>query len=291
MIRRLCTCTALIVIIAITSAAQSERLVVFAAASLTDVFEEIADAFEAQHNISVVLNFAGSSTLAAQIHNGAPADIFASANLPQMTRLLNDDLVTETAVTTFAENELVLVVPAANSAMIASAADLTNDDLLLVLAAPTVPIRDYTNTLLDNLAQTFGADYPDAVLANLVSEETNVRQVLARIALDEADAGFVYRTDITEDVRDTVEIINLPSGSSPRAEYVIAPLAEARNPDAANRFIAFLQAEIAHSILAEHGFCLPTEPTSDLPSAEITETPSRTTQDEDLACAPTITLD
>src|SRR5687768_15727441 len=168
--------------------AQSRQtLVVFAAASLTDAFEDIATQFEAQHNVEILFNFGSSSDLAAQLAESAPADVFASANHTQMNNAINAGRIAGSPQT-FAQNRLVLIVPFDNPAAISNLADLANDGVKVVLAAEGVPVRDYTNTMLDRLAAdaAYGEDYRTAVSTNIVSEEQNVRQVAAKIALGEA---------------------------------------------------------------------------------------------------------
>lgn len=239
------------------TAQSNDELLIFAASSLTDAFIELANEFEENSNSQVTLNFAGSSTLSAQLLQGAPANVFASANLEQMQTLVNEGLISDESVTIFAENELVLITPIENPAEIESAQDLANNNILLVLAAPTVPIREYTDILLDNLGELYGNHFPERVNQNIVSEELNVRQVVARVALGEADAGIVYRTDITEDIAEDVQIIPLPDNTSPRASYVIAPLIENENIDNANQFIDFVLSDTGQSILQAWQFCSP----------------------------------
>ena len=230
-----------------------------------------------ENNVQITLNFAGSSTLAAQLIQGAPADIFASANLQQMQAIVDENLILEEMLSIFAENELVIIIPADNPANIESAADLANDDVMLVLAAPSVPIREYTNQLLDNLRPLYGDNFFQTVMTNLVSEEANVRQVVARVALGETDAGIVYRTDVTPDILDDVLIIELPEGTSPRASYPIAPLLEAENSVNAALFIDFVLSQEGQNILQEWGFCSPVFSEPEItPEPEMTPEPEAT---------------
>lgn len=257
-------------------AQSSDELLIFAASSLSDVFSELALQFEDNTTIDVTLNFASSSTLSAQLLQGAPADIFASANLLQLQTLVDDTLVNDYTITRFAENELVLITPYDNPANIQSVEDLANPNILLVLGAQSVPIRGYTNILLDNLELLYKDNFIRDVTENIVSEEFNVRQVVARVALGEADAGIVYRTDITEDIIDSVSIIPLPINSSPRASYYIAPLIDSYNTDLANQFIDFVLSNEGQSILQEWGFCSPEDL---LP--EITPEPEETAEPDE----------
>ena len=177
-------------------------LVVFAASSLTDAFEALGEAFETENpDVEILFNFSGSSTLATQLIRGTPADVFASANPVQMQRMMDADQLTDEPVI-FAQNQLVLLTPATNPADITTLDDLATPGLRLLLAAPGVPIRAYTDTLLETLATQPGYDetYVEAVLANRVSEEGNVRQLVAKLVLGEADAGFAYTSDVTPDI-------------------------------------------------------------------------------------------
>lgn len=261
----------------ITDAQQSEELLIFAASSLTDAFIELAQEFEDDSNIQVTLNFAGSSTLSAQLMQGAPADIFASANLEQIQTLIDDGLILQDTPITLAENELIIITPIENPAEISSPQDLANVDILLVVAAPSVPIREYTNILLDNLTGLYEDNFSERVQQNIVSEEFNVRQIVARVALGEADAGIVYRSDITDDIADLVQIIPLPEDTSPRANYVIAPLIDSDNLSNANQFIDFVLSDAGQSILQAWGFC---SPETFLP--EITPEPEATPETDDI---------
>ena len=233
-------------------------LTIYAATSLTDAFEALAAAFEAgQEGARVRLNFSSSSTLAAQLIAGAPADIFASANEKQMTLVVEDGRVEADAPRTFAHNQLVLATPADNPADIVAISDLANDGVLLVLAAVGTPIRAYTDAMLESHNAELGADFSERALRNLASEESNVRQVVTRLALGEADAGIVYRTDALGDLADKLQVINIDAGRNQLASYPIAPLSDAANPDLAARFIAFALADVGREILAAHGFCPP----------------------------------
>ncbi|HLU08163.1 MAG TPA: molybdate ABC transporter substrate-binding protein, partial [Oceanobacillus sp.] len=169
----------------VMTAQRDQTLLVFAAASLTDAFEEIATAFEAENpGVDVLFNFAGSSALATQLVEGAPADVFASANTRQMRVAIEAGRIAEQPLV-FARNWLVLITPADNPANIESLRDLANPGVKLVVAAPEVPVRVYTDVMLARLASvpTYGSAYRTAVLANIVSEEDNVRQVFLKVAL------------------------------------------------------------------------------------------------------------
>jgi molybdate transport system substrate-binding protein len=243
----------------ITTSAHAQTrttLTVFAAASLTDAFKEIKTAFEADNkDVEIVYSFGGSSALATQLKEGAPADIFASANNTQMKVAFDAQRIAGQP-RTFARNRLVLIVPADNPAKITGLKDLANAGVKLVIAAPKVPVRDYTDAMLEKLAKQadFGTAYKDAFQKNIVSEEDNVRQVSAKIALGEADAGIVYRSDVTPDIGDKVLFFDIPDAVNTLASYPIAITDNTPNPDAAKKYVDFILSDAGQKILVRWNF-------------------------------------
>lgn len=232
----------------------NREIVVFAASSLTDAFNELGAAFEAEHpGVEVVLNFAGSSQLAAQLVEGVPADVFAPANDKQMQTAVTAKRIAPTAPVTFATNRLTILTPADNPTQISALEDLRRPGIQLVLAAPGVPVRQYTDEIVSALGPEFAAGF----YANLVSEEENVRQVAAKIALGEADAGIVYTSDVTPDLANRVQQIAIPEAQNVVAVYPIAPLADAPQPELAQQFVQFVLGETGQAILARWGFASP----------------------------------
>lgn len=241
-----------------TASPLAGRVSVFAAASLTDVFRSIGSAFSKAHpGASVEFNFASSSALAAQIEQAAPANVFASADVPQMQRLADQGLLAE-SLAIFARNLPVIVVSADNGAGITTPKDLARPGLKLVLAAPDVPIGHYARQIIDRLAAEpgYGAAYKDATLKNVVSNEANVRAVLTKIELGEADAGVVYRTDALG-ARGKVKTIALPDGANVVASYPIAIVSGTRNAAAAAAFVAFVRGAEGQQLLQDAGFDAP----------------------------------
>jgi molybdate transport system substrate-binding protein len=214
-------------------------LTIFAAASLTTVFPQIAP-----HN---QYSFAGSNMLAAQIQQGAPADVFASANTKLPQQLYDQGLVEKPVV--FTRNELILIVPRSNPARIHSVYDLRKPGVKLVIGAVGVPVGDYTRVVLHNL----GAD---DVLNNVVSDETDVREVLAKVALGEADAGFVYLTD-ARTVRGKVATIGIRWSAQPIVEYAVAVVKSGKHLSAARSFVHALLGKAAQAKLRAAGFLAP----------------------------------
>jgi molybdate transport system substrate-binding protein len=233
----------------------SGELIVFAASSLTDAFNEMAAAFQTQYpDINVVFNFAGTPTLRTQLEQGAEADVFASANEPQMELALQSEVV-EGTPTAFATNRLVVVTPAGRES-VQILSDLEKPGVKIVLALPDVPVGEYSRQSLQQMDASgeFPAGFASPVLSNVVSEETNVRQVLAKVALGEADAGIAYRTDVTPDVMDKVRTIDIPDEFNVLAVYLIAQVKDAPNAAGATAFIEFVLSAESQDILAQHGF-------------------------------------
>jgi molybdate transport system substrate-binding protein len=243
----------LIVLLPTSATAWAQTLTVFAASSLTDAFGEIGDRFETTHpGVRVRFNFAGSSTLATQLLQGARADLFASADARQLERVADDRLL-DPDITTFAGNTLVLLAAAASGP--GSVAALADPGLLLVLAAPEVPAGGYARRWLADSDAAFGPDFESQVLANLVSNEPNVRQAAAKVALGEADAALVYRSDALglADVR----VLPLPDADALDIRYGIAPLRDAGRPRWASEFVTFLLSLEGQAVLERHGFAPP----------------------------------
>jgi molybdate transport system substrate-binding protein len=225
-------------------------LLVFAASSLREAFDDLARSFERQNpGVTVELNLAGSQELRTQIENGAPADVFASADWKQMQALVSGGLAGPAHV--FARNEPVIAVPEGNPAGIHSLEDLARARRI-VIGAPEVPIGAYTLRVLDAGDRRYGAGFRDRVEAHVVSRELNVRQVLAKVTLGEAEAAIVYRTD-AEATRG-VSIVGIPADLDTVAEYPIAALLHARNPALARAFVSLVLSPAGHDALARHGF-------------------------------------
>ena len=237
------------------SRARPVEVTVFAAASLREVFDRIAGEFEAGHpGARVTLNYAGSSALAVQIQQGAAADVVALADWANLQPLVDDSLVRDAR--DFARNRLVVVLPAANPRRVTSLADLARPGLRLALAAPEVPAGHYARQVLEKL-EAHRPGYRDAVLANVATEEPNVRQVLLKVELGEADAAFVYATDaLAAGVR--VRTLPIPAEDNVTARYPLA-LGKRLNQDAktaalAADFVAQVASPAGKRALADAGF-------------------------------------
>jgi molybdate transport system substrate-binding protein len=219
------------------SARSNAQINVYAAASLTDVFPKIDSAQRYQ--------FGGSNTLAAQITQGAPADVFASANMTLPNQLYARSLCSKPVV--FTRNRLVVVVPKANPSNIRSIYGLTRPGVKLVVAGAGVPVGSYTLQILKNM------NLSASVSKNVVSQETDVREVLAKVALGEADAGFVYSTD-AKTVADKVNVVKVPAWAQPKVQYGICVVSKSGNKTDAQAFINKVVGKAGQAQLIRYGF-------------------------------------
>jgi molybdate transport system substrate-binding protein len=270
------------------------ELTVFAAASLSQAFAQIAHAFEEAHpGVSVRVNFDGSQRLRTQLEHGARADVFAPADWEQMEAVAAAGLI-EGQPANFATNRLVFLVNkgfapitdgaagAGSSPAISGATgqsrpavtlkDLAKPGVKIVLAVPEAPVGRYSQTMLDRMGDSsffgtdFGPEYRNRLLANVVSRETNVRSVTQKVALGEADAGITYHTDALEPyVAERVQVLTIPDSLNVTAHYPIAALREAALP--AQAFIAFVQSAEAKTILEQYGFDPPSLPEAGSPQS------------------------
>ena len=239
-----------------TSVPEPRTLNIFAAASLTDAFTEIGEKFEtANPGVTITFNFAGSQALRTQIEEGAPADIFASANRTEMDTLAAGSFVKQGASQVFLNNKLIVILPADNPAALENLEDLARPGIKLVFAAEEVPVGKYTRQALDQMSGRFGSDFKDKARANIVSNEDNVKQVVAKVQLGEADAGIVYTSDAV--AVPELKTIDIPMELNVIAEYPIAPLTKSANVDLATVFINYVLSSDGQTILQKWGFAPP----------------------------------
>jgi len=240
------------------AATSGGAITVFAAASLREAFEAAAPEFTKQSGVAVTFSFGGSDTLVTQIEQGAPADVFASANEAQMKIAAGAGLL-EAPARTFARNHLVVIVPKDNPAKIGGLADLAKPGVRLVLAAATVPVGTYARAAFRKLNGRNGypSDFAGLVERNVVSNELDVKAVATKIALGEGDAGIVYATDVTPTIAGSVKSIAFPAGASPDAVYPVAALKSAPNPAGARAFVDFVMSPAGQAFLNARGFASP----------------------------------
>lgn len=219
-----------------TGRSQAEPLTIYAAASLTDVFRSFDPAQK--------YSFASSPTLETQIRNGAPADLFASAAPLNTQRLFSQGTVDKPV--TFTSNRLALIVPRSNPAGLRSVYDLRRKPVKLVVCGPAVPIGAYTRTVLRKMGLS-------SVLSKVVSQEPDVRAVTSKVALGQADAGFVYVTDARA-VADQVTLIRIPAWAQPRVRYEIAVVSRSSKKAAAQAWVKSLMSAKGQAALKRYGF-------------------------------------
>jgi len=242
--RRLAVVLALLGLLTFPAAASvgASKITVYAAASLTEVLPKIDPAER--------YSFAGSDQLAFQIQQGAPADVYAAASPKYPDQLYQQGLVLRPVV--FATNKLILLLPASNPAGITSVFDLKKPGIKLVIGQKGVPIGDYTRTILKNLGLS-------SVLSNVVSQETDVKNIVGKVVLGQADAGFVYLTD-AKPVAGKVKVVRLPGWAQPKVKYEIAVVKASSNRAAAQAFVKRVLAKTGRATLAAAGFGLPKLP-------------------------------
>jgi len=224
---------------------EPSQLTVFAAASLTDAFTELGSDFTAAHpGVDIVFSFAASSDLVGQIQEGAPANVFASADTINMDKA--GDLVNTPQI--FATNVLMIAVAPGNPENIAGLADLGRKDLKVVLAAPEVPVGNYSNEILDRAGVT----------VKPVSLEESVKGVVTKVALGEADAGIVYVTDVSA-AKGDIDGVDIPESQNLIAGYPLATVVASESPENAQAFVDLVLSDEGQQVLASYGFLPPPE--------------------------------
>ncbi len=230
----------------------SGSITVFAAASLTSAFEVLGTDYMAAHpGTTVGFNFAGSNTLSEQITQGAPVDVFASAdpkNMSDAGKELNDPQ-------TFATNELTVILPAKNPGNISTLKDLANKGVSIAVADPSVPIGGYTLDVLNKMGKSseYGPAYVSGVKSNFVTQETSVSGIVQKVQLGEVDAGYVYVSDGVA-AGSQVKTIAIPKEFNIVADYPIATATSSSNPTTTESFVKYVLSPAGQKTLAKYGF-------------------------------------
>ncbi|WP_348304603.1 molybdate ABC transporter substrate-binding protein [Methanothrix sp.] len=233
-----------------------DELTVFTAASLTGAFGEIGEIYENETGIHVAFNFDGSQALRTQLENGAYADLFASANMKQMNAVRESGLVNNSSVAIFTRNKLSLIVPKDNPANIRNLTNLARPGVKIVMGTKDVPVGDYALQIIAKLGNdsAYGPDYERDVLANVISQETSVSYVVTKVALGEADAGFAYVSDVTQDMISKIDKIVIPDEYNIIAEYPLGMLMESKYPAESQRFMDLVMSDEGRAVLEKYGF-------------------------------------
>ncbi|PRX19659.1 molybdate transport system substrate-binding protein [Orenia metallireducens] len=240
-----------------TSSSEPVTIRVMAAASLTEVFNDLKAAFEEKYDdVKLEINYAGSQALYSQIKSGVSADIFASANIKYMNQLDQADMVADPTI--FARNKLVIVASKESAVEINGIKDLLQNGISLVIADKSVPVGRYTVQMLEKQSRNpqLPSDYQEKFLAAIVSKELDVKSVLAKVELGEADAGVVYQTDANASNQDKVKVVDIKDQYNVIATYPISPLKDisSAHQAAAAKFLDYLYSDKGGDILEGRGF-------------------------------------
>lgn len=235
----------------------ARTLTVLAAASLTESFGELGKLFEARYpNVKVTFNFAGSQQLAQQLDQGAGADVFASASSKNMEMVVQARRIERTLVRNFTKNRLVVIYPKGGASVLKDLRDLAKPGLKLVLADPAVPVGQYSLDFLDKALKdpNFGPIFKEDVLKNVVSYEDNVKAVVTKVALDEADAGIVYASDVVTGLASRIAKLDIPDALNTVAVYPIAPILDSQNANLAKGFVDLVLSPDGQQVMEKYGF-------------------------------------
>jgi molybdate transport system substrate-binding protein len=232
------------------------ELTVYAASSLTAGFKDLATAYTAATGTAVTLSFDASSALEAQVEQGAPADILASADTTNPAKLVTAGLAAGLPVA-FAGNALTIIVPATGTPVVAAPADLAKSGVKVIAAGDAVPITKYATQLIANLAKqpNYPANFLAAVTANIASKEDNVKGIVSKVELGEGDAGIVYVTDAQASTKS--KMVDVPKAANVPATYAAVAVKASKNLAAAQAFLTWLKGAEAQAILAKYGFLPP----------------------------------
>ena len=233
---------------------QGMTLTILAASSLLDAFGELGKTFEKQNpGTEVRASYGASSDMLAQIQQGAPADVFASAAQEEMTTAVKDGLVAGNPKV-FVKNREIIIVPKDNPAGIDEFRDVANPGVKLVLAHKDVPAADYAIEILGKANAEYGDGFETKVLSNVVSREADVRASVNRVVVGDADATFGYASDYTPDVRDRVRVVPIPPDLNIIATYPIAVLRDAKSPKLAKKWVELVTSKEGQRVLEKWNF-------------------------------------
>ena len=233
---------------------QGGTLTILAATSLTDAFAELGNILEQQNpGTTVKTSLGASSELLAQIQQGAPAEVFASAAQEEMNTAVKDGLVAGKPEV-FVKNREIIMVPKDNPANIKDLEDLSKPNIKLVLAAKDVPAADYALEILGKANKVYGSGFKQEVLSNVASREADVRASVNRVVVGDADATFGYKSDYTPDIRDTVKVITIPPNLNIIANYPIAALKDAKEQGLAKKWVELVTSKEGQRVLKKWNF-------------------------------------
>lgn len=238
---------------AVPAAAAPTTLYALVAANATQPFNDLIAAFEKTHpGLTIEANYTGTQILEQQIENGAPCDVFLSADLPHAVKIRSEKLIEPFRL--ISRLHEVVITPKTDPLKIASLRDLAKPHAKLIIGVPDVPIGIYTRTIFAKADRAYGGDFRKRALANVVSFEVNVKQVLQKIVLDEADAGIVYKTDVDPSAAKAVNVVDIPSRLNVPASNYIAVATHAGDPALARAFVAYALSPAGQAVFYKYGY-------------------------------------
>lgn len=237
-------------------AEEPKEITVFCAAGLTGALSEIGQIYENETGVQVAFNFDGAQILRAQVENGAYADVLVSGSNKHMNALKAEGFMNNSSVSAFAENWQAIIVPNDNPAKIENLSDLAKPGVKIVMGTKDLPITDITLQILDKLANdtAYGPEYKEKVLSNVISEETNINFIVSKVALGEADAAFVHKSEVSPEYAKKVTTIDLPQEYNVKSEYTIGILSQSESQDLAEELVNLVKSDEGKSVLQKHGY-------------------------------------
>ena len=258
---RICAFVALFVALLLTmstgiGAEQPKELTVFCAAGLMGAFNELGQIYKNETGVGLAFNFDGAQVLRTQIENGAYADVLVVPNEKNLNVLKNEGVLNNSSISPFARSWQALIVPKSNPAQIQNLSDLAKPGVKIVGGVKDLPITNITMQVLDKISAdpTYGPQYKERVLSNVISQETNVNQIVAKIAIGEADAAFVHKSEVSAEYFDKVAVIDIPEKYNVKSDYSIAILNQTKFSETAKRFIDLVKSKEGNAILVKYGY-------------------------------------
>lgn len=268
--RGICFISSLLIIVFFTSACSSvsskelnktkksskEKITVLAAASLTEAFTELGNDLEKEKNIKSSFNFAGSQQLVTLIEQGAPADVFASADTKNMDKVVSDNKVEDSTI--FTKNQLVIGKYKNSKIQVSSLKDLAKDGVKIVVGDKSVPCGAYFYKAISKAVsdKVIDENTYNKILKNIKSSELNVKDIVSKVSMGEADVGIVYKTDINTKNQDKIQVIADDEFSKLKVEYPIAVISSSKHKKAAKSFINYLTSSKGKKLLEKYGFTI-----------------------------------
>lgn len=237
-------------------AEEPKELTVYCGAGLTGAFNEMGQMYKNQSNVSAVFDFDGTQVLRTQIENGAYADVLVSASNKYMDALKAEGFMNNSSVSVFARSWQAVIIPKNNPAKIQNLSDLAKPGLKIVMGTKDLPITESTMKILDKLAAdpAYGPKYKEKVLSNVISWETTVSFIISKIALEEADAGFAHKSEVTPQLAEKVTLIEIPERYNVKSEYSVGVLKQSKSPTLAEKFTDLVKSADGKAILAKYGY-------------------------------------